>query len=104
MAKKFEHGFGKSLAAVADDKTPYLGDVKVVEQMVRNEVSKCFAAIGTSAASDVAFASGNRVANIVLGKDPGWTKIDSWNKPGAVDVFVAKEYNCPTPTPPRPAR
>jgi hypothetical protein len=71
---------------------PYLGDKTVVEGMLRLGVQEVFDARPgyEGKVSEIVIQVGTRVMTPFLGGDPDYAIVDGWNKPGVIDLFVAK--------------
>jgi hypothetical protein len=78
----------------------YLGDPKVVEWLLRNYSNQCIQRRSQmlddrmgSAQLDVDDAK--KVADILLGKNESFKPIESWNKPGVIDLWLVDEFQPP---------
>lgn len=99
MTEKNMHTLDLSMAAAEKDGKPFLGDMQVVRDLVGNLASDALQRLskisdGTMTgdqAADEAIVDSKALAAVFLGQNDEYNLVSEWNKPGAIDAFVAQQ-------------
>ncbi len=90
-------------ASLSQKHENYLGDVSVVDAIVRMFIWSCLNRRKLVTVNEDASAQDLqdclRTASIFLGQDPNYTPMKGWNEPGHIDTFIAERLNVSGETP-----